>query len=75
MLITELLLENMPNLEAGDAFCGTELSWAAIILGHETIVKLLFYADTNKNSLDDLGETPLSLALQKGHETVANSLR
>jgi ankyrin repeat protein len=42
---------------------------------HRKITRLLLDAGANPHSLNYSGQSPLSIALQKGHETVANHVR
>ncbi|KAL8382976.1 hypothetical protein RB595_006647 [Gaeumannomyces hyphopodioides] len=69
-----LLSTGMVNLDSGDKYTQTPLSWAAEN-GHEAVVRLLL--DTGKvdaDSKNKFGQTPLSYAAQKGHEAVVKLL-
>lgn len=71
-----IIADALKSLLPSDAKDYNQALSAAARDGHLSMTKWLFEnGATNPNSLDGLGKTPLTVALEKGHQDVAEELR
>ena len=71
--IVSFLLQNGSNIESGDRFGNTSLSYAAME-GHLEIVKLLIKNKAYIDTIDEDNMTPFIYSCQNGHHEIAEIL-